>query len=138
MNKKYQRYINYIVKDIKPPYFISMRDHYGLKQDECVLVLSKVYNESVTIKSNRVYDSNGNRIYHEDSNGFWVKREYDTNGNKIYYENNNGSWAKREYDTNGNLIYWETSNGYWAKYEYDTNDNVIYYENSDGVIEYNR
>jgi len=111
MNKKYQRYIDYIIKDIKPPYFISMRDHYGLKQDECVLVLSKVYNESVTIKSNRVYDSNGNTIYFENNNGYWSKLEYDSNGNKIYWENSNGFWEKREYDANGNEIYHEDSDG---------------------------
>ena len=116
MNKKYQRYINYIVNDIELPYLKSI-EPYGLKDNEYSLVLSKVFNQPVTIDGNHVYDQNGNRIYHEDSNGFWVKREY---------------------DTNGNLIYWETSNGYWAKYEYDTNGNEIYYENSDGVIEDNR
>lgn len=38
----------------------------------------------------RLYDSNGNQIYREDSNGFWSKREYDSNGNQIYYEDSNG------------------------------------------------
>jgi hypothetical protein len=36
-----------------------------------------------------LYDSNGNEIYYEASNGFWVKREFDSNGNKIYYETSN-------------------------------------------------
>jgi len=36
---------------------------------------------------------------------------YDTNGNGIYYENSNGFWSKKEYDSNGNQIYWETSDG---------------------------
>ena len=113
MNKKYERYIDYIVNDIELPYFKNMEDHYGLKQEEYPLVLSKVYNQSVTIKGNRVYDKNGN---------------------KIYFENSDGYWSKREYDDNVKLIYYEDSDGYWEKIEYDTNGNQIYFENSDGVI----
>ena len=90
MNKKYERYINYIVNDIQPPYFINMRDSYGLSPNEYELVLSKVFNQPVTIKDNRIYDTNGNLIYYESSNGYWSKREYDTNGNRIYTEYSNG------------------------------------------------
>jgi hypothetical protein len=111
MNKKYQKYIEYIVKDIELPY-LKYLDQYGLKQDEVVMVLSKVYNESVTIKGKSVYDQYGNEIYYETSNGSWYKREYDSNGNQIYYEDIRGYWYKREYDANGNKIYSETSNGY--------------------------
>jgi hypothetical protein len=64
-------------------------------------------------------------------------RLYDSNGNEIYYENSNGYWQKREYDSKGNKIYYEHSNGYWEKLEYDSNGNRIYYENSDGIIEDN-
>ena len=117
MNKKYEKYINYIVNDLETPFFINMKDNYGLKQEEYELVLSKVFNEPVSIKGRYVYD---------------------TNGNEIYYESSNGSWHKYEYDTNGNLIYSETSNGFWFKREYDTNGNNIYYENSNGVIRDNR
>jgi hypothetical protein len=113
MNKKYERYINYIVNDIEAPYFIKMRDSYGLSPNEYSLILLNIFNEPVTITGNDVYD---------------------VNGNKIYYENSNGSWVKREYDNNGNNIYYEDSSGYWVKYEYDTNGKVIYYETSDGVI----
>jgi hypothetical protein len=35
----------------------------------------------------------------------------DSNGNEIYAENSDGYWIKAEYDSNGNEIYWETSNG---------------------------
>lgn len=38
-----------------------------------------------------INDSNGKKIYYENSNGVWVKREYDSNGNQIYYENSKGS-----------------------------------------------
>jgi hypothetical protein len=116
MNKKYERYINYIVSDIKPPYFNNMRDHYGLKSDEYPLVLSKVYNQPVSIKDNYVFDINGNKIYYEYSDGSWEKREYDKQGNKIYYEDSDDSWYKREYHTNGNILYFEDSDGYIEDY----------------------
>jgi len=37
-----------------------------------------------------LYDSNGNIIYFEDSNGYWWKREFDANGNEIYFGNSDG------------------------------------------------
>ena len=110
MNVKYKKYIEYIVNDIELPY-LKYLEQYGLKDDECELVISKVFNQPVTIKGNYVYDINGNEIYQEDSNGYWSKYEYDTNGNRIYYETSNGYWIKSEYDTNGNLIYFENSDG---------------------------
>ena len=138
MNKKYERYINYIVNDIEKPYIVNMRDSYGLKQSEYELVLSKVYDQPVNIKYTDIYDANDKLIYSEDSNGFWVKYEYNTNGNLIYSETSSGYWYKNEYDINGNKIYFEDSNGFWVKREYDTNGNEIYYENSYGNIEDNR
>ena len=134
MNKKYIKYINYIVNDIEAPYFKNMRDQYGLSPNEIELVLSKVYKQPVTIKGDYVYDSNGNVIYREDSNGYWSEREYHTNGNILYYEGGGDSWYKREFDINGNRIYYENSNGYWEKREYNSNGNQIYYETSDGEI----
>ena len=85
-----------------------------------------------------LYDSNGNKIYYENSDGYWRKSEYDSNNNRIYYEDSYGFWVKREYDSNGNEIYSENSDGYWRKSEYDSNNNEIYYEDSNGNIEDNR
>jgi hypothetical protein len=85
-----------------------------------------------------IKDSKGNRIYFENSNGFWIKREYDSKGKEIYYETSNGYWAKREYDSNGNLIYVEYCDGYWAKREYDSMGKEIYWETSDGTVIDNR
>jgi len=102
MNKKYERYIEYIVSDIKPPYFENMKEMYGVSEKEYSLVLSKVFNQPVTIKGD--YEDSNGRIYD-------YYRVYDTNGNKIYYENSNGFWKKYEYDNNYNKIYYEDSNG---------------------------
>jgi hypothetical protein len=57
-------------------------------------------NGSLVIK-----DKNGNRIYWENSNGFWTKHEYNSQGNEIYYETSYGFWEKYEYDSQGNKIY---------------------------------
>jgi len=89
MNKKYIKYIEYIVNDIEIPYLKSI-EQYGLKQDEIELVLSKVFNQPVSIKGKIVYDTKGNKIYSENRYGDWYKYEYDSNGNIIYYENSNG------------------------------------------------
>jgi YD repeat-containing protein len=132
MNKKYQKYIEYIAKDIEPPYFKSL-EQYGLKQDEMDLVLSKVFNQHVTIKDDYVYDEQGNIIYFENSNGYWYKQEYNDQGNLIYYEDSDGYWYKKEYDNQGNQIYYENNDGYWVKSEYNDQGNIIYFENSNGV-----
>ena len=85
-----------------------------------------------------IRDKNGNKIYWEDSNWVWNKREYDCNGNQIYLENSYGYWHKIKYDSNGNVIYSEDSNGVWFKIEFDSNGNKIYLENSNGEIIDNR
>ena len=38
----------------------------------------------------RIKDKNGNEIYFEDSNGYYIKTEFDSNGNIIYSENSFG------------------------------------------------
>ena len=58
-----------------------------------------------------IKDSNDNKIYYENSNGYWVKREYDSNGKEIYYENSTGYWVKSEFDSRGKEIYYEDSYG---------------------------
>ncbi len=80
------------------------------------------------------YDSNGNKIYKENSDGYWRKWEYDSHGNKIKSENSDGYWFKWEYNPNGNKIKEENSNGDWVKWEYDSHHNMIKEENSNGDI----
>jgi hypothetical protein len=116
MNKKYQRYINYIVSDMEAPYFENMKEMYGLKDSEYSLVLSKLYDQPVRVKGNYVFDQNSYIIYSEDSDGYWVKYEYDQYGNRIYFERCDGHWEKREYDSNGNRIYIEDSYGHIYDY----------------------
>lgn len=82
-----------------------------------------------------IKDKNGNRIYYENSIGFWYKGEYDSNGNCIYSEYSDGNWYKGEYDSNGREIYFENSDVYWRKSEYDSNGKRIYFVDSNGYIE---
>ena len=84
----------------------------------------------------RIYNSNDNETYCEESNGYWWKREYDSNSNQTYFENSNGYWtnyAKYKYDADGNETHYENSDGFWSKREYDAKGKQVYYENSDGV-----
>jgi hypothetical protein len=87
MNAKYQKYIEYIVNDIQAPYFKNMRDSYGLSPNEYKSVLSKVFNQPVSImSSNFVYGELERIIYSEDSDGYWEKAEYNEQGKLIYFE----------------------------------------------------
>ena len=61
-----------------------------------------------------VYDGKDNKIYYENSNGKWSKREYGERNNQTYYEDSDGNWSKIKYDKNGNEIYFEDSYGYVA------------------------
>ena len=137
MNVKYKKYIDYIVKDIELPYLKSLKP-YGLKQEEMNLVLGIVFNQPVIIKGNNVFGNQGNIIYIEDSDGYWIKYEYNDKGKLIYIENCKAYWQKWEYDYQGNQTYYEDADGYWQKKEYNQRGNLIYFENSDGDITDNR
>ena len=84
-----------------------------------------------------IKDKNNNKLYFENSYGYWIKREFDKNNNEVYYENSIGSWVKREYDENNNKLYYENSDGYWIRREFEGNKEV-YYKNSKGTIRDNR
>ena len=60
----------------------------------------------------RLYNEQGKRIYYEDMNGFWLKKEYNDQGKEIYFENSVGFWIKREYNEQGKEIYIEYNSGY--------------------------
>ena len=137
MNKKYERYINYILNELERPYFKNMRDNYGVNEKEYELILSKVLDQPVTIVPNNdgtqsVFDKDYNRIYFERSTGEWTTNGYDNRGNRIYAETDDGYWERREYDNNDNEVYTINSYNFWQKWEYDNNNNVVFYENSDG------
>jgi len=87
----------------------------------------------------KLYDKNGNKIYHETSDGYWYKVKFDDSDNETYFEDSHGTWNKRKYDENHNMIYSRYTDGRWWKREFDGDSNVIYHENStEGVIFDNR
>jgi hypothetical protein len=137
MDKQIKIYLDKIIKLIKNDYplFKNLKD-YGfydqLSNEEMNYVLSNIFQQTVKKYINNIINENGNRIYFEHSDGYWVKYEYDKNGNEIYYEDSDGYWIKREYDERGKEIYKEFSDGKWEKREYDENGNKIYFENYNG------
>jgi hypothetical protein len=135
---KKEQFIDRVLSILDKPYIKSLNSIGIDDRDTQKVILSKLFNDNVTIQYGindiSVYNSNGDKVYYEDSNGEWYKREYDLNGNQIYYEDSDGYWYKIEYDYNGKEIYYEDSDGEWSKTEYDSNGNDIYYENSDGDI----
>ena len=38
----------------------------------------------------KIENKNGSLLYYENSSGYWVKREFDSQGNRIYFESSNG------------------------------------------------
>ena len=122
---------------LEPPYFKNMKIK-GLPPDEYNSILSKIFNQPVTVMGDSIYGNKGKLIYSEVANGYWEKWEYDANGNQTYFEDELGFWEKWEYDEQRNITYTEDSNGYWSKYGYDELGNEIYYENSDGDMVDNR
>ena len=140
---KKEQFINKVLSILELPYFKSLNSIGIDDKDTQELILSKQYNNVVTIEydgnHSHIYNSYGDEIYHEFSNGqWWIKKEYDSNGNQISFVNSDGYWDKYEYDSNNNLIYHENSDGYWTKREYDPDGYQIYYENSYGKIIDNR
>lgn len=101
MNKKHQRYIDYIANDIKPPYFHNMVEMYGATESEFVPIMKKVFNQDVKWKDtgkshiNTLKDKSGKEIYYENKDGTWLKWGYDADGVRNYYENSSGDIIDR-------------------------------------------
>ena len=111
-----QMFLDKIVQVMKNdfPLFKNLKD-YGfyeqLSEEEFIYVLSGIFGGPVRYTYGDIFDENGNIIYSEDYNGYWVKREFNEYGNQIYIEDSSGFWRKREYDENGIRIYYEDSDG---------------------------
>jgi YD repeat-containing protein len=107
-------YYHNILRTIEPPYFQNL-EIMGVDDDNWYELFEKLFDKDIVFmnfpKNDTVFfDFNGEEkiLYHEDSDGEWVKNEYDENGNLIYLEID-GGWEKYEYDDNGRLIFQENS-----------------------------
>ena len=90
-----------------------------------------------------ITDEKGNRIYIENSNGSWTKREFDSTGKTIYYESSDGYCEHMEYDVNGRLTrienrYKNSDHVYWAIKKSDDEGRLIYFKDSLGHLVDNR
>ena len=61
-----------------------------------------------------IRDDDGNRIYYEEEDGYWYKREYQ-DGKQSYFEDSSGYWRKIVYKE-GRKISLEDSDGYYRQY----------------------
>ncbi len=132
-----QMFLDKVIKYTKNdfPLIKNLKDYGFYEQlsiDELNYVLSGILEQPVRVGGLGIYNDRGNKIYYENSRGYWRKYEYDNIGNKIYVEDSNGYWIKSEYDDNRNIIYSEDSYGDWIKYEYDERGRLIYKEFSYG------
>ena len=131
MNKKYQKYIEYIAKDIEPPYFKSL-EPYELLSKEKEDVFSIIFNQPVRIVGHSVIGKQEGVIYSESCEGYWEIKEYSEDGFLILWKNSSGTI--RKWDNEGNILYEATGNGYYARWEYDEDGNETLYATSDGVL----
>jgi hypothetical protein len=151
MNEQVQRpdyleKVSNILLQSGPPYFQLMEDNFDVtdRKDQYE-VLHYIYGDDITISKGtssnisndygRIYDSNNNQLYYENSDGDWNKSEYDEDGNMLYFEKSDGYWSKYEYDLDRNVIYFENSDGNWYKKEYDSDGNEIYFVDNNGTWE---
>ena len=61
----------------------------------------KAYNYVITEE----FDPQGNLTYAKFSNGSWVRSKYDSMGNEVEFENSDGDALIREFDHQNRLVY---------------------------------
>ena len=76
---------------------------YGGCDEYYVLVLgSNIIDIKIEADSNEypieLFDKNGNRVYYQDSDGYFEKSEYDSHNKEKCFENSNGFRAKYKYE----------------------------------------
>lgn len=79
-----------------------------------------------------LFDENGNNIYWENSEGYWIVQKFDDLNNKLLYKDSDGHYTKFVYDENGNIVYFEDPD-FGAKGTYDEKNILISYETIDGI-----
>lgn len=104
----------------------------------------KKINHNFDSDSLKMFDDNGNAIYYETLNGYWVKQKFDSyrqDPNKLEkiiakktiakeFNHNFDNGPFKIFNENNNKIYNEDFLEFWEKREFDGNNNMIYYENS--------
>jgi YD repeat-containing protein len=104
-------YYDKIVSILELPYYqnlISM----GIDEDHWGTIFSKLFNKPVRKDGVYFLDENGNRIYGENSHGFWIKYEYNDNGNEIYREDSENGVV---FDHRNNNLNESTDDRYYDK-----------------------
>jgi len=97
-----------------------------------VKTLGEFFNHDFEKGRFRLYDSEGNITYWEDSDKNWYRSEYDSEGRVTYWEDSDKNWYRYERDSEGREDYYEDSSKFWSRYERDSEGNETYYEDSCG------
>ena len=86
-----------------------------------------------------IHDKDGNEIYYELSDGYWVERTFNSKGKILTYKDSTGYSFECTYDSNGKILTFKNSDGYWSERTFDDNGNRLTYKDSEGVnIEYQK
>ena len=76
-----------------------------------VKTLGEFFNHDFEKGRFRLYYSEGNTTYWEDSDKNWYRYERDSEGREDYYEDSSKFWRRYERDSEGNETYYEDSCG---------------------------
>ncbi len=134
-----QRDIDFILDRLRSgritrPYIKNLID-LGFEDEVIKLTLEEFTGGEVNLRSYEIYNKNHGRAIYCEWDCFWEINKYDERGNRIYLENSTGFWCKYGYDEDNNFTYHENSNGLWIKREYDKNGELIYHETSnEGIV----
>jgi len=79
-----------------------------------------------------IYNSHGNRVRCENSNGLITQWFYDKKKRLIKFKNNIKIWKEYKYDSVGNLIRTNSSTGEWKKWEFNKSNKLLKFSNSSG------
>jgi hypothetical protein len=69
-----------------------------------------------------ILDTNGQKIYEENSDGTWIKRVYSPEGWQTNYEESTGYWESLRYYPNGIIRFRKTSAG--DQFQYNTEGDI--------------
>ena len=119
MEEREELFLQKIKNILTKPYFSTFSNMGVDESDTQNKVLSLVYGEPIKtgvnpyVPSNmNIYDKSGRLLYNENINTkYWEERVYNSDGERVFYENSKGFWLKREYDENGEVVYYEDSSG---------------------------
>jgi YD repeat-containing protein len=85
-----------------------------------------------TTKSIKLYEGKELRYQYRGGGGYQSQCTYDSNGNTLKYDNSDGNWFKFTYNSNGDMLTYKNSEGDWFKYTRDSEGKELRFDNHKG------